>query len=73
MSEAKVFYRTVLAAQYLALGKSTLEKFRLTGGGPMYSKIGKTVLYKKTDLDAWMESHKVSSTSQSDALRRRVG
>lgn len=71
MTDNKVFYRTVPAAKYLNLGKSTLEKFRLFGGGPKYSKLGRTVVYEKGNLDSWVESHEVSSTSEADA--RRVG
>jgi hypothetical protein len=31
---------TLEVAAYLDLGKSTLDKLRLTGGGPAYSQVG---------------------------------
>ena len=55
------------AAEYLGVSKTYLEHRRLSGGGPPYSKIdgGRTSLvrYAKEDLDVWMASPKVTSTS----------
>jgi Helix-turn-helix domain len=57
--------RALVAAAYLGVGASTLNKLRLTGGGPIYSKLlGGVVLYDVADLDAWAEARKVRSTSQ---------
>ena len=55
--------RTTQAAEYLNLSKSTLEKLRLTGGGPRYAKLGKIVIYGQSDLDAWTEARMRMSTS----------
>lgn len=52
------------AADYVRLGKPTLDRFRLTGGGPKFAKLGGAVRYRKVDLDAWLESKLVSSTSE---------
>jgi hypothetical protein len=52
------------AAAYCALGFSTLAKLRLTGGGPAFSKVGTKVLYNRNDLDSWLDSKRVASTSQ---------
>ena len=38
-------FRTTDAAGYCGMAKSTLEKLRVTGGGPPYLKIGRTVVY----------------------------
>jgi excisionase family DNA binding protein len=51
------------AADYLGLGKSTLDKLRLTGGGPAFYKVGARVVYDPADLDAWIAQHKRRSTS----------
>jgi hypothetical protein len=60
--------RVGLAAEYLGIGVGTLNKLRLTGGGPIYSKLlGGVVLYDVADLDAWAEARKVRSTSQRPA------
>jgi predicted DNA-binding transcriptional regulator AlpA len=55
------------AARYLSLGKSTLDKLRVLGGGPAFIKIGKRVVYDPADLEAWFASHKRTSTSEATA------
>ena len=55
------------AAEYLGLGKSTLDKLRITGGGPAYFKVGARIVYDVADLDAWLASHKRTSTSSKAA------
>jgi len=51
------------AASYVGLSPSTMNKLRLTGGGPSYAKLGRCVRYSKSDLDTWLERHRRSSTS----------
>ncbi|MHC2457683.1 putative DNA-binding transcriptional regulator AlpA [Rhizobium leguminosarum] len=55
--------RTEDAAAYTAVSASTLNKLRLTGGGPEYIKLGKSVVYDPADLDAWLSSKRRRSTS----------
>lgn len=52
------------AAEYLTLKKPTLDCWRVTGRGPKFCKIGSRVVYRRVDLDAWLESKLVSSTSE---------
>lgn len=52
------------AAQYLACGVSTLNKMRITGGGPIFIKIGARVAYRVADLDQFVERHRVKSTAK---------
>lgn len=54
---------TIEAAHYVRLGKPTLERFRLTGEGPRFAKLGGAVRYRRTDLDDWIASRLVGSTS----------
>lgn len=56
--------KTPEAAGYVRLGVPTLERLRLTGDGPPFIKAGKSVRYRKADLDAWLESRLVRSTSE---------
>ena len=56
--------RTPQAAQYLDVSESFLEKKRVFGDGPPYSKIGRSVLYRRAALDAWLTEQECSSTSQ---------
>ena len=55
------------AANRYQLGLSTLAKWRLTGTGPVFFKLGAKVLYDAGDFDAWLDSKRVTSTSQLDA------
>ena len=52
------------AAIRLGLSTSTLAKFRLSGKGPTYSKLGRRVVYRVDDLDDWVLAHRHNSTSE---------
>ena len=54
---------TVEAATYCGSSASTFEKLRLTGGGPIYCKIGRRVVYRIDDLDVWLAANRRRSTS----------
>jgi len=57
---------TEQAAEYLGLSYSTLAKSRVTGAYNIrYSKIGKAVRYRRTDLDAFIASNLMNTTSDS--------
>lgn len=47
------------AADYVGLSKSTLDKLRCYGTGPVYFKLGRAVVYRKSDLDDWVAEHGV--------------
>jgi hypothetical protein len=55
------------AADYIGVSVSFLNKARLTGKGPTYLKIGARVMYEPADLDAWINSRRRQSTSQTVA------
>lgn len=56
---------TPQAASYTGLAEAYLEKLRSVGGGPRFLKYGRrAVRYRKRDLDDWMSSHAVNSTSE---------
>ena len=55
------------AAHYVRLSKPTMERFRLSGEGAHYIKLGGAVRYRKADLDDWLESRRVRSTSEGGA------
>lgn len=57
-------FNTREAAGYLSLSKPTLERFRISGNGPKFAKLGAAVRYRKADLDTWLESRLVRSTSE---------
>jgi predicted DNA-binding transcriptional regulator AlpA len=60
--------RTEPAAEYSGSTKSTFEKYRLTGEGPVYIKIGRVVVYYREDLDTWLASKRRMSTSEQGAV-----
>lgn len=67
---------TAAAAKYVGLSKSTLEKLRVWGTGPKYLKLNRTVRYRVSDLEAWLNERVVSSTSESpsaSAVSREAG
>lgn len=52
------------ASAYTKMAVPTLERFRLTGEGPVFAKLGGSVRYRRCDLDKWIESRLVRSTSE---------
>lgn len=44
------------AAEYLSLSPATLRNRRSLGLGPAYLKAGKTIRYRVSDLNAFLES-----------------
>ena len=52
------------AAQYTGVSESFLAKGRCYGFGPRFCKLGRRVVYRKSDLDAWREERVYASTSQ---------
>jgi excisionase family DNA binding protein len=56
-------------AELLRLSERTLERWRVTGGGPVFCKLGKRVLYRKADLEKWIASHLCNSTSDEASYR----
>jgi Helix-turn-helix domain len=58
------------AAQRLAWSVRTLERLRLTGLGPRYVKVGKCVRYRVSDLEAFVASRVIASTSESVGVRQ---
>ncbi len=52
------------AAYLTTLSKRTLEGLRMKGGGPRFVRIaGRSVRYKRADLDVWMNQRSFTSTS----------
>lgn len=64
MEAALEILTTTEAAAYVRLSKPTMERFRLSGYGAPYVKLGGAVRYRKSDLDAWLESRRIRSTSE---------
>ena len=63
--EDRSHYSTDPAGAYLGISGRWLEKLRVIGGGPVFYKFGRRVLYRKEDLDAWAATRRRRSTSDS--------
>jgi Helix-turn-helix domain len=57
------FLTTPEAATFLRLTPSTLNNYRVSGGGPQFRKLNRRVLYSRKDLLAWADSKSYGSTS----------
>jgi len=55
---------TPLTADYVGLSQATLETMRVRGGGPTFVKLGRRVVYRREDLDTWVETARRASTSE---------
>jgi hypothetical protein len=62
-SSAAAYLSCEQAGAHLNLSPRTLEKLRTIGGGPRFRKLGRRVVYKTADLDAWAESRSCEGTS----------
>ena len=63
VSQTSSLLTTKEAAAYLRLSHRTLERYRVTGEGPRYLKMGRLVFYRREDLDHWLETRSRRSTS----------
>jgi excisionase family DNA binding protein len=50
-------------AKLLRLSERTLERLRVSGGGPAFVKLGRSVRYREVEVERWVEGRVVSSTS----------
>ena len=56
------------AAARLRLSQRSLERYRVSGSGPTYVKAGRLVRYREQDLEKWIASRVVGSTSEGNRL-----
>ncbi len=51
------------ASHIVGLSPATLNTLRSRGGGPLYAKVGRRVVYRVKDLRAWRDARLRSSTA----------
>lgn len=51
------------AATLLGISEGHLRNMRHEGRGPVYAQIGRRVLYRPVDLDAWLTRHLVGGAA----------
>ncbi len=49
------------AAEILRVSEKTLAKWRWNGGGPVFCRIGRKILYRDDDLSAFVTRHRSTS------------
>ena len=52
------------AAALLHLSERTLERFRVSGAGPKFVRLGRSIRYPLTDIEAFIAARIVGSTSE---------
>ena len=52
------------AAALLHLSERTLERFRVSGTGPKFVRLGRSIRYRLTDIEAFIAARIVGSTSE---------
>jgi hypothetical protein len=51
------------AARFIGVAVASLAKMRCLGGSPSYFKVGRKVVYRRSDLTAWLEKRRVRNTT----------
>ena len=54
---------TTQAAAALTLKRTTLEAWRVRGGGPRYVKLGRAIRYRAEDIEDFIESNMMGMTT----------
>jgi transposase-like protein len=55
---------TTDVARRLGVAEVTLRKWRIHGAGPRFIRCGANVRYREVDLESWVTSRTVGSTSE---------
>jgi excisionase family DNA binding protein len=51
------------AAELMSLSERTLERWRVAGDGPKFVRLGRSIRYRLTEIEAHIAACSVSSTS----------
>jgi predicted DNA-binding transcriptional regulator AlpA len=60
----ETLFNTPEVAQRLGVAEITLRKWRISGSGPRYIRCGANVRYRVGDIESWLASRTVASTSE---------
>ena len=61
--ESARYLDTREAARLLGLSNRTLDRYRVTGEGPVFHRFGTRIRYAQADLDEWAAARRMRSTS----------
>ncbi len=59
-------FDTEAVATYVGLSPVTLRKWRMTGAGPRFVRIGRAIRYRKAELDAFLAGREFATTAEAD-------
>jgi len=51
-------------ADELRNSRRTLQRMRADGSGPLFLKVGRKVIYRWDDVEAWLDTRSVGSTAE---------
>jgi hypothetical protein len=71
-SDNDAVFDAVTAAGFTGLAVATLAKLRCIGGGPEYLKLGRKVVYRRSDLANWLDARRVANTTEAISLPPRL-
>lgn len=57
------------AAEFLRMSANTLRNYRVEKRGPKYCKNGSRVIYRRSDLESWLESQSVHTIDSRQGSR----
>lgn len=58
---------TPTTAERVGVKKNTLELWRMQGRGPKFVKVGRRVMYRVSDVEAFLDANTCQSTSDKSA------
>jgi excisionase family DNA binding protein len=58
------------AANYLNVSVRTLQQWRVSGRGPVFTKLSRAVRFRRADLDAFIAKGVAQSTTEANARKR---
>ena len=67
------YLSTRQAAEWLGLSTRTLDRYRVSGDGPVFHRFGGRVRYLRADLDAWASTRRRASTSDDGSALAGAG
>ena len=67
MTKKTRYLSTGAAAARLGVSTRTLERYRVSGGGPVFHRFRGAVRYLREDLDEWSRTRRRGSTSDDGA------
>ena len=68
MNDAAKYLSTREAAEYLGLSARTLDRYRVSGEGPVFHRFGGRVRYTREDLDVWAAARRRASTADDGSV-----